>query len=521
MTKRKPSKRSSPRFDEPLDELLVPGIDDLFPVVAQPWVPHAYQKKAVKFLLEHACAALFLDPGLGKTAITLAAFLMLKKRGLASKALVIAPLQVAHSVWPTQTEVWKDFNGLRVVVLHGPHKDDLLTEDADLYVINPEGLEWLLQIEKSKTPSGKTRVSLDTRRFKKLGFDTLVIDELTKFKNMQANRFKSLKLVIPTFARRWGLTGSPAANGLLGLFGQCYILDEGRALGRYVTHYRQTYFKTVDHAGFVWVPKEGAEELIYERVAPLALRMDADDYLEMPTLIPNNIKLELPDAARRVYDELQDDLLAQVEDRVVTAQTAAVASMKCRQVAAGGIYLTPDLEPSLTRLAKTKREWAEVHNVKTEALADLVDELQGQPVLVAYDFGHDLERFKKKFGQHIPVIGGKSDARKTKPLIKAWNNGKLPFLFVHPASAAHGLDGLQHVGQHVAWHTLTWDYELYDQLIRRLRRQGNSAPRVTSHHFIMRDTVDEAQMWALQRKKKGQQSFFQGLQLLAKRRRRR
>ena len=350
-------------------------------------------------MLEHAASALFLDPGLGKTSITLAAIKLLKKKKVLDKVLLIAPLRVCHSVWPAEVSKWKDFNHLKVIVLHGPNKDQLLQEEADIYVINPEGLEWLLQVEKRKTKTGRTQISVNMRRFKRLGFDTLVIDELSKFKHANTNRFKAMKLVLHTFARRWGLTGSPAANGLMGLFSQCYMLDEGRTLGRYITHYRSTYFEQ-GYDGFSWHLREGADEEIYERLRPLALRM-GDDLLDMPKLVENNIKVQLPPKVMEIYEHLEEDLIAKLEEGVVTAKTAAAASMKCRQVANGGIYLEPEVQ-ALVKLPPSKRDWVDLHEEKLDALEDLVEELQGSPLLVAYDFNHDLERIKKRFGNDVP-----------------------------------------------------------------------------------------------------------------------
>lgn len=486
----------------------------LFKQLSKPWKPHDYQKKAVKFLLEHAAGALFLDPGLGKTAITLAAIKLLKKRGLLSKVLLVAPLRVCHSVWPNEIEKWTDFHGLTYVVLHGPKKEQLLQEEADIYIINPEGLDWLLQVQKTKTKSGRTKVSVDLRRWKRLSFDTLIIDELSKFKHIHTNRFKAMKLVLGTFARRWGLTGSPAANGLMDLFGQCYILDQGRTLGQYITHYRSKYFDQ-GYDGFSWTLKDGADELIYERVKPLALRM-GDELLDMPKLVSNNIRVELPSKARQIYDQLEEDLLARLDEGYVTAKTAAVASGKCRQVASGGIYLDKDVQ-ALVRLPNSQREWVDLHEAKLDALEELFEELQGAPLLVAYDFKHDLERLRKRFGKDLPFIGSGAAAKDTQRLIDAWNVGDLPGLFVHPQSAAHGLDGLQHVGRHICWHTLTWNYEEYDQLIRRIRRQGNKAQRVYVHHLIAEGTIDEAILGALQVKRRGQNALFDALKKMSKR----
>lgn len=485
----------------------------LFKPSSTPWQPHSYQKKAVKFLLEHAAAALFLDPGLGKTSITLAAVKLLKQKKVLDKVLLIAPLRVCYSVWPKEADKWLDFNGLKIVVLHGPDKDRLLQEPADIYVINPEGLEWLLQVTKSKTANGKTKVAVDLRRWKALGFDTLVVDELSKFKHPSTNRFKALKLVLSTFQRRWGLTGSPASNGLMDLFGQCFVLDQGRTLGQYLTHYRMKYFLP-GHDGFSWVIREGAEQEIYERLRPLALRMAADDYLDMPALIENNIRVDLPEQVRRIYDQLEEDLIAKLNDKVVVASTAAAASIKCRQVANGGLYLDPEVQ-ALVKLPKSKREWVHLHHEKVDALAELIEELQGSPLLVAYDFEHDLDRLRERLGQDVPYIGGGVSAKRSAELERAWNSGQLPVLLGHPQAMAHGLN-LQEVGHHVCWHSLTWDFELYDQFIRRVLRQGNKSKKVFVHHIIARDTVDEAVLAAVKAKRKGQNALFDALKNLRK-----
>jgi SNF2 family DNA or RNA helicase len=486
---------------------------ELFKPLSKPWQPHAYQKKAVKFLLEHAASALFLDPGLGKTSITLAAIKLLKQKQVLDKVLLIAPLRVCYSVWPKEVDKWTDFGGIKVAVLHGPKKDEALKSEADIYVINPEGLDWLLQVKKTKTATGKTKVDVDLRRFKALGFDTLVVDELSKFKHTNTNRFKALKLVLNTFRRRWGLTGSPASNGLLDLFGQCFVLDQGRTLGPYISHYRMKYF-VPSHDGFSWNIREGAEQEIYDRIRPLALRMAADDYLDMPTLIENNIRVDLPDNVMRVYDQLEEDLIAKLDSKVIVASTAAAASMKCRQVANGGIYLDPEVQ-ALVKLPKSKREWVNLHTEKVDALADLIEELQGSPLLVAYDFEHDLDRLREKLGQDVPYIGGGVSAKRSAELEALWNAGKLPVLLGHPQAMAHGLN-LQEMGNHVCWHSLTWDYELYDQFIRRVLRQGNKSKKVFCHHIMAKGTIDEAVLAAVKSKRKGQNALFDALKNLCK-----
>lgn len=480
----------------------------------QPWTPHNYQKKGVRRLLENAACGLLLDPGLGKTSITLAAIKFLRHRQLLNKVLLIAPLRVCHSVWPAEMQKWTDFTGLRFSMLHGPKKDDALHADADIYIINPEGLEWLLQVEKVRTAKNRVRVSFDMRRWRSFGFDTLVIDELTQFKHTNTVRFKALKLVLGTFQRRWGLTGSPSPNGLLDLFGQCYVLDQGRSLGPYITHYRTKYFN-LGYNGFTWELREGAEEEIYERIAPLVLRMAAEDYLEMPQLIENDVYVELPDDVRETYKEIEDDLITHIKNRVVVAANAASACMKCRQVAGGGLYFDPEIEQLLKR--KAKRKWAYLHDEKLGAIESLIEELQGSPLLVAYEFAHDLTRLQQRFGKDVPYIGGGVSASKSNEIVKQWNAGKIPLLLGQPQSMAHGLN-LQGAGSHVCWHTLTWDYERYDQLIRRVWRQGNTAKRVFVHHIIARDTIDELVLEVVRRKRHDQNALFDALKRLAAKR---
>ena len=450
---------------------------------------------------------------MGKTAITLAAIKILKRQKLLNKVLIIAPLRVCYSVWPAEIERWTDFHGLRYVVLHGPKKDELLKQEADIYIINYEGLEWLLQVRKTAAVTTRPKVSLDMARWKALGFDTLVVDELSRVKHINTNRFRAIKLILSTFQRRWGLTGSPAANGLMDLFGQCYVLDQGNALGPYISHYREKYF-TPDYTGFSWQLKQGAEQAIYDKIKPLALRLAAEDCLDMPALITNNIMVDLPDTVIEFYDKLERDLIARLEDKTIVAANAAAASTKCRQVANGGIYLDADVA-LLIKPPRSAREWVNLHTAKTDALADLIDELQGSPLLVAYDFEHDLDRLRLKLGKDVPYIGGGVTAKRSAELERQWNAGHLPVLLGHPQAMAHGLN-LQEVGHHVCWHSLTWNYELYDQFIRRVLRQGNKHRKVMVHHLIARGTIDEIVLAAVGTKRVGQNALFEALKKLKK-----
>lgn len=451
------------------------------------WVPRDYQRTGVKFLIEHACAGLFLDPSMGKTSVTLAAFMLLLRERVAARMLVIAPLRVAQIVWPAEVSKWEDFKHLKMHLLHGKGRTDEAIVQArkkgvQIFVINPDNLRWLFS----------------NGRFAAIDADTLVVDELTKFKRTKTQRFKSLKPFLPRFKRRWGLTGSPAANGLLDLFGQCYVLDLGRTLGPFITHYRATYFMPTGYGGYTWVLKKGADQQIYERLTPLVLRLDADDHLDLPQVVINTVHIDLPEEARRIYDGLENELLANLGNEVVTAANVGAALSKCRQVASGGIYLD-----------SAEGAWRKVHEEKTEAVVQLLDELQGSPALVAYDFMHDRERLADTLG-NVPYLGGGVKHARFKEIEDAWNKGDLPVLLVHPQSAAHGLN-LQHSGHHLIWHTLTYDYELYEQQIYRLRRPGQKHKRIFVHHIVARNTVDEAVSRALERKAKGQRALLDAL----------
>lgn len=466
------------------------------PAAAIQFVPHAYQRAMIKWLLSHPSAALYADPGLGKTSVTLKALQLMRKAGGVHRALVIAPMRVCQLVWTHdeggELAKWSDFADLRVSLLHGKDKDDAAEADADLYVINPDGLKWLIE-------------SGHLARLLKSGVDTLVVDELSAFKHPQTKRFKQLKPWLGRFKRRWGLTGSPASNGLLDLFGQAYVIDGGHALGRYITHYRHQFFLPTGYGGYTWKPQDGAEERIYATIKSFALSTRAEDHLDLPELVEQNLWVTLPERARRIYDQLEEDLLVYLDGKTVTAANAAVASGKCRQVASGGLYLDDTDDTSVTRSRRVEH----VHDAKTEALVDLIDELQGSPLLVAYEFDHDLERIRKALGKNTPAINGHTKTAETAALALAWNRGELPVLCGHPAAMGHGLN-LQACGHHVAWYSLTWNFELYDQLIRRVYRQGQKS-RVVVHRILARNTVDDCVAKAISSKRGCQDALLNAL----------
>ena len=443
---------------------------------------------------------------MGKTSIALAAFKTLKKIGMSRRMLVVAPLRPCHQVWPKEGHKWLDFSDLKFQVLHGPHKEDGLTARADVFVINPEGLDWLLDVQTFKT-GNRTQVKVNLDRLKRMACNILCLDELSKYRHTDTNRFKMLKPALCLFDRRWGLTGSPTSNGLMGLFGQCFVLDQGRTFGPYITHYRTKFF-VQGWDGYTWTLKEGADKQIFEACRPLMLRKAAEDYLDLPEMVPDDIMVELPKAAKQVHDQLYNQLITKINDRTVMAATAGSASIKCRQVANGAIYMDEEVKAFVK--SSGKREWVGLHEAKTEALLDLIDELQGAPLLVAYDFKHDLERLQAKLGKDVPYIGGGVSTKRAAELEWLWNAGKLPVLLGHPQSIGHGLN-LQEAGNHICWYSNTWDYELYDQFNKRVLRQGNKHKHVYIHRIIANVAIDRAMVQALERKQKGQNAFFDAI----------
>ena len=428
------------------------------------WQPHEYQKEAVKFLVERGSAALWLDPGLGKTAIVLSAYRTLRLKGLAKKMLVLAPLRPVYGVWPAEVKKWEQFADYSVGILHGGQKEKVLKQNHDIYVINFEGLQWL-----SSKLNGKD-----------WPFDILVVDEISYMKNTQTQRFKTLKPSLNKFDRRWGLTGSPAPNSLLDIFGPQLIIDQGATFGPYVSRFRTEYFYPSGYGGYEWKLMPDGEQRIQAKLEGKVLRMAALDHLDLPELAYNNVVVDLPESARRIYDDFENKLTIEVADGNVTAVNAAVAVMKGQQIANGGSYLDDD--------GTDNRKTIHIHDAKTDAVLELVEELSGQPCLIGYHFSHDLERLKQAF-PNAPVIGSGVTGDKLQTIIDSWNAGEIPVLLAHPMSAGHGLN-LQGAGHAVIWYSLTWSLEVYEQFIRRLWRQGQKN-HIMVHHIIAKDTVDE------------------------------
>jgi hypothetical protein len=456
----------------------------------QVWKPLPYMERARDHLVSRHSAGLPLRPGYRKTSITLSAFCELQRLGQARTMLVIAPLKVCRNTWRQEGAKWEEFRHLKFTLLHGPKKDDALKEVSDIYLINPEGVEWL------------------ANKFfgRSLPFDVCTIDELTKFKNSQSVRVKKLRPRLAQVKYRWGLTGSLNPNGHMDLFGQMLMLDDGAALGRYVTHYRDKYFR-VGWDGFSYELAPGAEQRIAERLAPYWFRLEDDEHLQLPPVIPDERMLTLSPAAQKLYDRMKKDMVAELPQGVITAANAAACYSKLAQMANGAVYL------------EGKREYALIHDEKLDALEDLVAELNGEQMLVAYEFNHDFERLRERFGvmdkitgqKVLPYLGKGVTAAQEDMWIKAWNRGELPLLFAHPASAGHGLNLQEGNAHHLCWFSPIWDFELYDQFIGRLCRSGNVSVQIINHTLMVKGTIDELKVSALNDKDTTQGRFLKAL----------
>jgi len=445
------------------------------------WTPHEYQEEGIRLALSQAALGLFLDPGLGKTSVVLATFKILKDKGLASKLLVIAPLRPCYAVWPTEIEKWANFSELSYTIVHGADKEDSLRADADIYLINPEGLVWFYD-ERFKRN--------DTHRF-----DVLCIDESTKFKDSTTRRFKALRPHLPDFKRRWILTGTPSPNGVEDLFGQMYILDGGRALGKYKTNFQNHFFYRSGYNMYDWKLRPGAFEEIVKLTSPLVYQLNAEDYLKMPEQIIAEIPVTLPDAAMKTYKAVEDDFIVQLEDATLVADNAAVAGGKCRQIANGAVY--------------TGETYKVIHDAKIEALQDLLEELNGHPVLVLYEFRHDQERLASALPL-ATTLGSGTAPKALEGLMSKFNAGDIPILLGHPASMGHGLN-LQGACHHVIWFGIPWNLEHHDQTIARVYRQGQKADHVFIYYLIATGTLDEKVSKVLKQKDRDQQKLLNTL----------
>ena len=395
-----------------------------------------------------------------------------------SKVLVIAPMRVARDTWSAEIEKWEHLKLLTYSVAVGTAEERTaaLQKQADIYIINRENVQWL--VEESSI---------------KFDYDMIIIDELSSFKNHQTKRFKALMKVRPKVKRIVGLTGTPSSNGLMDLFAEFRLLDMGERLGRFIGQYRNTYFIPDKRNGMIvysYKPLPTAENEIYQKISDITISMKANDYLKMPELVTSEYSVSLSDEEKQKYSDFRKELILELPDGEITAANAASLSNKLSQMANGAIY-TDD------------KTVIPIHERKLDALEDIIEAANGKSVLVAYWFKHDLERIKERLHKlHIPFSTMDSSNS-----IRKWNSGQLPVGLIHPASAGHGLN-LQSGGNCLVWFGLTWSLELYQQTNARLWRQGQKAETVVIQHIVAKGTIDERILKALQEKDRQQSALM-------------
>lgn len=433
---------------------------------------HDYQEVTKDFIIRTPYAAVILDMGMGKTATTLSAINELMfDRYEVSKVLVIAPLRVANTVWSDEIEQWEELRHLRYAKIVGTPKQRraALEQDADIYIVNREILPWLVQ---QCSPYFK--------------WDMVVIDELSSFKSWQSKRFKAFMAMRPYMKRVVGLTGTPSSNGLMDLFAEFKVINSGERLGRFIGEYRSRYFDEGRRNGnivYEYIPMDYAECQIYDKIDDITISMKAMDYLDMPELISTKKVVHLTDKETDNYKRFKKDyVLSDLEDGEVTAANAASLSNKLVQMANGAVYSDDHQVVSL-------------HDQKLDTLEDIIEAANGEPVLVAYWFKHDLQRIEERLAK-LKVQG---TVLKTEQDIREWNKGNIRVGLLHPASAGHGLN-LQKGGHHLVWFGLTWSLELYQQTNARLWRQGQQAETVVIQHIVTEGTIDEEILKALENK---------------------
>ncbi|WP_438435425.1 SNF2-related protein [Gorillibacterium sp. sgz500922] len=444
--------------------------------------PHPYQAYATQRILDTLFIGLFLEMGLGKTVSTLTAVdRLLNDYFDADRVLVIAPLRVAEDTWAREIDKWDHLGHLRISKVLGSadQRRRALKAEADLWVVNRENVEWLVGEYGSKWP-----------------FDTVVIDELSSFKNHQSKRFKALRRVRPLIKRLVGLTGTPAPNGLMDLWAPVYLLDQGERLGKTITGFRDRYFLPGERSGHVvynWKQKQEAESRIYEAIGDIAVSMKAEDWLELPERIDRAVPVRLTGKAAELYKKLEKELLIEYADADVVAQTAAVLSNKLLQMASGAVY-------------DDDRGVKLIHDAKLDALEDIIEAANGKPIMVFYNFQHSLSRIQVRFPQARVLRKGTEGTED----IAAWNNDEIPLLLLHPKSAGHGLNLQESSCRTVVWFDQIWSLEEDQQANARVHRQG-VRHNIVVIRLVAEGTMDEEAVEALERKAAGQEALMQAV----------
>lgn len=437
--------------------------------------PHDYQRVAMEWILDHEKCGLFLDMGMGKTVSSLTAVEVLRDDYLdIGKVLVIAPKRVAEDTWPSEIKKWRHLQSLTVSKILGTpaERRRAIQADADVYIVSRDNVAWLVDEVKGDWD-----------------FDTLIIDELSSFKNHASKRFKKLKTVTPYFKRVIGLTGTPAPNSYLDLWAQVYLLDRGKRLGKNITAFRRTYFDGISRGMYTeYKLKPGAKEAIDDAISDICISMSAKDHLDLKEPMLIDVKVAMDGKEKKLYKTMERDAVLELGDDTIAALSAAVVSNKLLQLANGAIYD----EDGVAHI---------VHGRKLDALEELREEAQGENILVFYSFKSDYERIKERFPDAVKLDGAES--------IRDWNAGRIKMLLAHPASAGHGLN-LQDGGSIIIWYGLTWSLELYQQANARLHRQGQKNT-VRIYRLLTEGTVDGRVAKALEGKGIRQEELLEKL----------
>ena len=445
------------------------------------FTPHAYQERAICNLIADPYHGLFMDPGLGKTACILEAFRRMRETCDVRRALVIAPLRVCYTTWPDEREKWNQFHDIQVTNLHGAFQE--WPPRGDLFLINPESIEKVFGgPEVRKTRTGRRKVVWAPGPWKDWRGrpEMLVVDESTRFKRSTGRRMKVLRRFLGDFGRRAILTGTPIPNGIMDLHGQMLIIDRGETLDDRITEYRRQWFESMavgppSRRFMKYTPLDGAFDAVRELIAPHITCLRAEDWLDLPELLPIDVPVKIPDQALELYESVKEEGVGWVEDGEDILMDGTL--VKLQQIASGILYSD----------AKAKR-WHQVHKEKLDALEDLLAE-SGRPTLVSYWFTSESEAIRRRIGMDTPVIGGGTKPARTAEIVREWNAGRHPVVLVQPQAAAHGLN-MQEGSNAIVWFTLPWDLELYDQMNRRLYRQGQQADKVFVYHLVARQTID-------------------------------
>ena len=437
---------------------------------------HPYQHRMIDFIYNTPKCAVWAGLGLGKTITTLTAITDLLDSFSVSKVLIIAPLRVANSVWHIEAKRWAHTKDLTFSIVTGSEKERIsaLFKSADIYVINRENVQWLVEHYKTKWP-----------------YDLVVIDESSSFKSASSQRFKALKKVRTLTDRMVQLTGTPSPNGLIDIWSQMFLLDGGERLGKTISAYKMRFFQT-GHNGYTLTPVNNADKIIHRLIDDIVISLNVDDYLQMPERIDTVMRVNMPPARLAEYKQLERDFIMQINDAEIVAYNAATLAGRLLQMCNGAMY-TDEL-----------KNWTEIHTAKLDALDEILEDNQDENLLIAYNYKTDLIRLKARYPDAV-VLDNDPD------IITQWNNGNIKMLLAHPASCGHGLN-LQHGGSIIVWFGLNWSLELYQQFNGRLHRQGQTKP-VRVVHIVADGCIDDKVMRAIENKAQTQQELLNALKM--------